>query len=804
MTPFNRVGWFAVTCAILFAAGWSLPARGETESDVPEQTGVEVRLAGRLHADGRVEVALQAWWNGRWSRGVFPTRRYLPSDAGEGHWLVSAPARVTSFQSQVSLAVEHPGWDGADGPGEFELRVDGQRYRSNCGYLALELDDGRLRLRTRDRACAEDAALAANLLSIPTGQGRQDVRIAARRSAGWVELAVQHRENGGWSDRLIPAASLLPEHMRVGRWHHTFTVVLPAPPAAVSGQLHRAASLTVIDGDFQIETGDRRVRGNCGVLELRAADDAILVDSMDARCAALTALATICGPDVRERDCDVQRNHAYAWERARLQLDGADGVRLELGEAQALVDAVYRDYFPNRPRPPRVIRSDSDETHYVGSGRIIQLAGWAMTLDVVLHETAHALIDSAGVDDPGHGGRYLALLLELWQRYLPIVDTGAALAAALATGLEVEDSVRPLLLRARGPDALRELICVHPVRSERLCRALAGELDTGAGDEGGGRFGGRLGGLWWLSQVDADTGATVTTLVRDSGEQLNGASLARLSVSCEGGDRLEVAVWWRDVDVVSPQLSLRIGDGAWHSERWRTFSGGSWSGDEWAGHQALDAASFLQALNWRAAVAESLQVRFARGRHVHRASFELGGLFNTPAQAELVRCGAERSARDSDAPIVDWGRFGADLWWGVAEDEDPTRTYVVRETTISGTDRGARLQVTCKEARLELGVYWQLDHDLDWTVVYQLAGGPRQVAEWTAGWARWGDVEYKWTGPAVAAALIAQLAWAAQSDGWLVVEAHERGDPGRRYTSTFALAGLFETPVQPNLEKCGR
>lgn len=201
-------------------------------------------FAGRLHDDGRIEVALQTWWTAHWSRSVFPTRRYLPSEAGLGRWLVSAPARVTSFQSQLRLAVEHPGWDRSDGPGELELRVDGQRYRSTCGYLARELDDGRLRLRTRYRTCAEDAALAAYRLAIPTGQGRQDVRIEARRSAGGVELAVQHREEGGWSDRPIPAASRLPELMSVDRWYHTFTVVLPAP---AGGRLGTAAPGGVAD-----------------------------------------------------------------------------------------------------------------------------------------------------------------------------------------------------------------------------------------------------------------------------------------------------------------------------------------------------------------------------------------------------------------------------------------------------------------------------------------------------------------------------------------------------------------------------
>ncbi|MCY3923600.1 MAG: hypothetical protein OXG27_14570 [Chloroflexi bacterium] len=802
MTVLRRFPWIAIAGAVLIVAGWMLPARGETESE-PERTGVEVRLAGRLHEDGRVEVALQYWWNGKWSRGVLPTRRYLPADADDGRWLASAPVRATSFQSQVRLSMEHPRWDGADGPGEFELRVDGQPYRSNCGYLALEFDDERLRLRTRDAACSEETELAANRLAIPAGQGRRDVRIAARRSSGRVELAVQHRVDGGWSERLITPASVLPERMRVGRWYYTFTAVLPPPAAAVSGQLHRAASLTVVDGEFQIEAGNRRLRGHCGVIELRAVEDAVLVDSLDAQCAERTALATICGPDVREADCDVQRNHAYEWQRARLQRHRADGIRLELAEAQAIVDAVYRDYYPDRPRPPRVIRSWSDETYYDRAGHQIQLGGWALRLDAVLHETAHALLDSAGVDDPGHGGDYLALLLELWQRYLPIVDVDAARAAALAGGMEVADSARPLLMRVRGAEVLRELLCVHPVRSERLCRALAAELDAGPAEESAARFGGRLGDLWWLSREDAHTGGADTTLVRESTEQSDGKSVARLSISCESDHRLEVEVWWLDLDAVTPMPSWRTGDQPWRRERWQT-STGTLGGDTWAVHQALDAALFLQALNWQAGAADALQVQFTLGRRLHRASFDLRGLFNTPVQAELVRCGADQPARDPAAPVVDWGRSGEDLWWGVDSDQHPPKTYVVTTTTMSGATGEARLQVKCEQGALEVDVYWGVDHDLDQAVVYQIGGGPRQLEEWLSGWGRWGDVEYKWTGREDAAGLVAELAWAAQTGDPLVIEARERGNPNRRYTARFELAGLFATPVQPNLASCGR
>ncbi|MCY3922704.1 MAG: hypothetical protein OXG27_09955 [Chloroflexi bacterium] len=182
---------------------------------------------------------------------------------------------------------------------------------------------------------------------------------------------------------------------------------------------------------------------------------------------------------------------------------------------------------------------------------------------------------------------------------------------------------------------------------------------------------------------------------------------------------------------------------------------------------------------------------------MHWANFEVRGLFSTPVQSALALCGTDQPARDTNAPIVDWGRFGADLWWGVAEDDEPPRTFVVSETTISATERETRLQLEYKQARLNLSVYWCVDRDLDRSVVYQLAGGPRQLEEWMAGWAHWGDVEYKWTGPEDAAVLIAELAWAVQTDSWLVVESHERGSPGRRYTAACALAGLFTRRCSP-------
>ncbi len=776
-----------------------------TQSDAqPKPTGVEVRLAGRLHEDGRIEVALQYWSNGRWSRGIFPTRRYLPVDAGDDRWLTSAPVQVTIRQSIVRFGVEHPRWDGANGPGDFELRVDGQRYRSNCGRLTLRLNKEKLALQTLDDSCVVETDLAENRLSLPLGQGRQDVRVAARRSAGGMELAVQHRADGGWSDRLIPNGASLPRNMTVDRWYYTFSVVLPAPLPAVSGPLHRDASLTVVDGQFQIEVDDRRYRSNCGVVSLRSYDDAVLVDTVDSQCVSAEALATICGPDVRSSACDIQRNHAYAWERTWLQLDGGDGITLLTWEAQDVVDAVYSDYFPVGPNPPRVVRSGEGSTHYDGMRHRIYLADWAMTLDAVLHETAHALLQSASVDDPGHGGRYIALLLSLWERYLPIIDVDAAREEARADGLQVADSVQPLPRRAQGVSPLRDLLCVYPVKSDRLCRAYTGELDSGPTESIGNRFGGRLSSLWWISATDDATGAVSTTLVRESTERSDAESVARLSISCEADDQLEVAVWWRDVSPVPAALSYRLGLGAWIETRWQTGNG-TWGDDEWGLHYAHDAAAFLQTMNWQAASAEALHLQFRRDRRVHAATFDLRGLFETPVQSNLAQCGAARSLGDPDLPILDTGRYSDDLWWAASEDDEGVRTFVVQQTRIAnGTDRIARLQVNCTEGEIEASFWWMVVYELDRTVTYRISGGSLTTSEWISSTGTWGGQEFMVVWPEDSRAFVAELAWAAQAGGSLGIRAHERNNPNRRYTATFDLNGLFDTPVQPNLARCGR
>ena len=151
--------------------------------------------------------------------------------------------------------------------------------------------------------------------------------------------------------------------------------------------------------------------------------------------------------------------------------------------------------------------------------------------------------------------------------------------------------------------------------------------------------------------------------------------------------------------------------------------------------------------------------------------------------------------------MLDWGRIGDDFYWSVNDNEDPIGTYVFMRTVILQTGTEALLNVECEDGQLGVNLYWKVEDDIDWTVFYWVDDGSAQEEEWIAG--RLGD-EHKWTGREDARDLIAQLAWAAQTGGRFTVEAHERRNPNRRYTATWPLNGLFETPIQPNLARCGQ
>ena len=208
--------------------------------------------------------------------------------------------------------------------------------------------------------------------------------------------------------------------------------------------------------------------------------------------------------------------------------------------------------------------------------------------------------------------------------------------------------------------------------------------------------------------------------------------VARLQFRCDGGNELKTRVWWREPSEVPSALSWRVSEQPWRTERWHTPAGWKWNGQEWAVHAAVDAVTFVRHLLWSASAGGTLFVRYEQDGRVQTASFDLADAFETPVQSNLVQCGPDTPLA-LEEPVLDWGRFGDDFYWGVNDNEDPIETYVVMRTVILQTGTEALLNVECEDGQLGVNLYWKIEDDIDWTVLYWVDDGSAQEEEWIAG-----------------------------------------------------------------------
>ena len=789
----RRVIAFGLLLAVVAAAVEStLPGSRLTAQ---EPTGATVRLGARAIGTGSIAVGLQYRANDGW-RFLTPTRNILPRSASTDRWHTTSAVEVDVVQAKVEIGLLNRRWSADAGPEQFTVAFGDARYRARCGRLILSLKESGLEMQTGSRDCEDIITVEPPELADPTGVGAQVLRVAARRlSAGGIELGAQRLVDGQWEALRQPDRPVLTELSR-SVWRYTSALQLPALPGHVFGELRHGASITTRDGEFEFEVDGRLYRTRCGVLDLDILAEHILVDTATQWCHGSDPLLTICPTS----DCDVQQNAAYGWESRQVGLS-LDQVDVSRSEAQAVTNALFADYLP-RARPPTVSFSNEQSHGHAGRSEIV-LGTDVRTLGAVVHEVAHAIVNHAWVRDPGHGGAFTAMLLSLWERYFPIVDVDAARDDADRHGIEIASSppVRASTSDARG--LIGRLFCdqTQGNRWSSLCRAVSGEMSEQADAELTGMYigWGANGRISWYAVAESERGGVQSFLTVASDEEHDGQPIGRLMMYCSPDQDLSIAIQWLHAARISANVTYRFDSGKWVGERWVVQQR-----SDGPAHLVPAADSFSQLLHWRASVHTVWQVRDALGGLFRSASFDLTGAFRTPVQANLAQCGMNNVAGEPGAPVIDNGSLGDDLFWGVDEDEQPPQTYVVKDTNISGSSQQARLSVKCGDGGLAIDVYWEVDRDLDWTILYRIGNGQTQSEDWRSGWGSWGDTEYKWTGRDDARNLISQMAWAAQSGATFTVQAHESGNPARTYTATFDLDGLFDTPVQPNIARCGR
>lgn len=792
---------FSPLAALAFASA-SLPAGAQ---DPPH--GVDVRLAARANADGSVTVGLQYQLDYAWSNTDAPERRTLPGDTPIGVWRASSAVTVPVRQAQVQISTTRSRWSDRDGPVQFVVAVDNARATTYCGDLALRLGADRLEIEALRADCSRRVSLGVHSLQYPRERGSQALRILARHMTdGGVELALQRRVGGAWEAMRQPARAIVPELVSPGQWFFTSSIALPAPRPTVDGELRRGVTIGTANHEFELTVDGVRLTSRCGFLRFSSFADTILVDTYDDACVGEVALATLCDQYTRAADCDLQQNRAYEWETRQPGVMVASRVALSRVEAQEVVDAIWSDYLPRRRAPQVRFTTDQRHGHFQSGTQRIVLGTDTQNLAAVIHELGHALVDAARVrGDPGHGGWFTAMLLQLWDRHLPLVDVDAARADAAWIGLAIAERAPLRAVSARAHRELRALLCDDLVADTELCGAFAGEaLRLPAGGSVGSYvgYGSRGDDLWWGTSTEENGGNTRSYLAKESQESSHEKSIARLSIECNASEELEVDIWWRGNRTLPSELAHRFGVRPWQTDRWRTITGGRWGDDRWTIHRAIDASALLHEMLWHANSDLPLSVRYEYDGQRHVASFNLKGVFHTPVQGNLVTCGG-RSVGDPDAQVIDRGNFGSSFWWSAYEDDGgEIRTSVVQET--SAGSRIVRMQIECEDGELAADFWWAVESELDWTVRYRLNGGPVSTVEWTSGSGTWGDRPFMVVWPEHAEPFIAELAWAAQDGGELVIETYARDGSSQRYTATFDLDGLFDTPVQRNLARCGR
>ena len=474
------------------------------------------------------------------------------------------------------------------------------------------------------------------------------VQIAARRlDDGRVEFGLRQRVGDEWSELSLPAQRYLLEDAPIDEW--LLSDELQVTGTSVQIRLRDGVYAGDWPDEFLIYLDDEVYETNCGRLELRILKGNILIDTMSSDCTEWKGLATACGGDASE--CDKQQAMVYSWEWAQMENYQFDRIELSLADAEAVVQAVYADYVASATVPAVRRHLGSVVSYYSQSDNTIYLSDWGADLDTVLHETAHAIIHRRSLQGDGHDSHYAAQILDLWRRYAPLVDVVGARRAAFEYGVEVASTPPVKAFSDDGVEALWVALCADLPRPESYCNALSGSLrslprgssvqSSSAPVIADGEFGET--GRYWTSIAEngrLETGLRIDTKIVEQPEHL-----ARLRVKCDY-DELDIDVWWQIERSFTGLALVNFTGEEVERQVWKK-STGRWSIDgvrtEFRISDPPNDDDFLKSLAWASVSGQDFTIQIKSGAKPFTATFDLDGLFTTPVQPNIARCG-----RDAD------------------------------------------------------------------------------------------------------------------------------------------------------------
>ena len=267
----------------------------------------------------------------------------------------------------------------------------------------------------------------------------------------------------------------------------------------------------------------------------------------------------------------------------------------------------------------------------------------------------------------------------------------------------------------------------------------------------------------------------------------------RYHLHCNSGLRFTTYVSRLPIDPGEHVVRSRLDGGAWGEEHWTVSSNDDYSYTE------FDA---IQGDYDRLREAQTLELEFP-GAPAVRRSFDLTALFDTPVQTNIDNCGVPSWTQEATyVPILGRGQSSASVSFSAQVEEDRGIYSVVTNRVSLPAIPGLRgdrleLEIACftfgvQNVRFKwFGVSEADTRDVTLEIDgHEYEAEPWRAFDWMSGSDHWFGVDSR-----DASRVIARLRGASS----LKVTIHGANLP----TTTFDLTGMFDTPIQENIDECG-
>ena len=311
------------------------------------------------------------------------------------------------------------------------------------------------------------------------------------------------------------------------------------------------------------------------------------------------------------------------------------------------------------------------------------------------------------------------------------------------------------------------------------------ELQEGRTDEGV---------FYRVSYPDWNDGERFTSvsIAATGGSRSGRGELTESHFHCYGGRQFNTFVSGLPIDPGEHVVRSRLDDGAWVEERWSTRIDGS-------GNTVADVGT-IQGDYDRLLEAQTLELEFP-STPVMRRSFDLNALFDTPVQTNFDNCGAPLWTQDTTyVPILARGQTSGSISYRalMAQANDLVYSEISNHVSFPGA-QGDRLgvEIGCNEggSRFVRVGWFKASETETLDVTLEIDGREYEAEPWRV------------------------LTWTTESDSWAAAQSPESSRLIARLRNassltvtidgtdlppmTFDLTGMFDTPIQENIDECG-